>query len=97
MKSKIKFLFYERLGECEQKAEIQGKLVNTIRNRHPKFSVGYIFCIAKKPPKLRVCHSNPSNSSKDMDRNGRLHAEEERSQTKQPRDNKTFLVLTIIT
>lgn len=31
-----------------------------------------------------------------MDRNGRLHTEEEKSQTKQTTDSGTFLVLAII-
>lgn len=34
----------------------------------PSFqSEGYIFSIIKKLPKVRVCHSNPDYSSKDMD------------------------------
>lgn len=64
-----------RIGKCEQKAEIQRKLVHTSRNTPPSFqSEGYIFCSTKKLPKVRVYHSNPDDSSKVMDRNGRLHS-----------------------
>lgn len=88
-------MLYQGIGKCEQKAEIQRKLVHTIRNA--QFSVRCIFCITKKLPKVKVCHSNPDYTSKDIDRNGRLHTEEERSQTKQPTDNRIFVVLAIPT